>query len=544
MSAGLGRFCSPLVAGWLVAVLPASSDAQPAVASPPMATPPSATPTPAEQSRVLVRRVRIVGNTVLPEDVIDAVTAPFLGRELDFNDLEELRYRLTQAFIDRAYINSGAALPDQTVEDGVVTFRIVEGRLTGIDVVGTDWLSPGYVRNRLDPGPGSPLNLADTEQKIQLLLQDPNISKINAELVPGVAPGEARLHANVTESKMYSLSASIANDEPPNVGSVLGELNGVVRDISGWGDALNLRYGRTTGVNEGGVSWSIPVTATDTTVTIKWDYNGAGVISNQFSGLDISSTTTTYGIAVSQPIYHTPERALTLSLALDDRASDTFLLGEPFSFSPGYVDGHARATVLRLLVDWIDRQPTHVFALRSTVSHGLPIFGATNSAQQPNADFTSWLGQTQYVQAFGKTQLVLRGNWQLSTAPLFPFEQIALGGGTTIRGYPVNTLVSDNGVWFSLEGRIPILRMPVPSLAVDDAVLRVAPFFDYGSGWNTDRPTFGPSTLSSIGIGLLLDIGDNLSAQLYYGHGLRQIQGLGNSLQEDGIYFRLTKSLF
>jgi hemolysin activation/secretion protein len=164
--------------------------------------------------------------------------------------------------------------------------------------------------------------------------------------------------------------------------------------------------------------------------------------------------------------------------------------------------------------------------------------------QQPNADFTSWLGQTQYVQAVGTTQLIMRGNWQLSTAPLFPFEQIALGGGTTIRGYPVNTLVSDNGVWFSLEGRIPIARIPVRSVAVDDAVLRVAPFFDYGSGWNTDRPTVGPSTLSSIGIGLLLDIGDNLSAQLYYGHGLRRIQGLGNSLQEDGIYFRVAKSLF
>jgi hemolysin activation/secretion protein len=527
----------------LVTAFPTPGGAEPAVISPSVSAPPVVSIL-SEPARVLVRRVRIIGNTVLPEDVISSITAPFLGRELDFNDLEAMRYRLTQAYVDRGYINSGAVLPDQTVEDGVVTFRIVEGRLTGIDVTGTDWLSPGYVRNRLERGTGPPLNLAAMEQKIQLLLQDPNIAQINAELVPGVAPGEARLRTNVTESKMYSLVASIANDEPPNVGSVLGELNGVVRDISGWGDALTLRYGRTAGVNEGGFSWSIPVTAADTTVAVKWDYNGAGVISDAFSGLNISSTTTTYGIAVIQPVYRTPERALTLSIALDNRASDTFLLGEPFSFSPGYVDGHARATILRWSVDWVDRKAEQALALRSTVSHGLPVFGATNSAQQPNADFTSWLGQAQYVQAFGTTQIVTRGTLQLSTAPLFPFEQIALGGPTTIRGYPVNTVVSDNGALFSLEARIPILRMPLPSLAADDAVLRLAPFFDYGSGWNTHRPTFGPGTLSSLGIGLLFDVGDNLSAQLYYGHGLRRLQGLGNSLQEDGIYFRVAKSLF
>ena len=526
-----------LLAGWLVAVLPVSAYAEPA------ATPSTSSPNTA-QPRVLVRRIQIIGNTVLPEDVINAIIVPYLVRALDFNDIEELRNLLTRAYVDRGYINTGVVLPDQTVQDGVLIYRVIKGRLTGTDVAGTRHLSPGYVRDRLERGVGSPLNLGTVERNIQLLLQDPNIAQINAELVPDAAPGEARLRANTTESKRYALTASISNDEPPSVGSVLGELNGVVRDLSGWGDALALRYGRTAGVNEGGVSWSVPVTAVDTAVAIKWDYNGAGVISDNFSGLNISSTTITYGIAVSQPIYRTPEQALTLSIALDDRASDTFLLGQPYSFSPGYVDGHARATIVRFSADWTDRTPESALALRSTLSRGLPIFGATDSDQQPNVHFTSWLAQAQYVHALGITQIVTRGDLQLTTAPLFPFEQIALGGPATLRGYPVNTLVSDNGVVFSLEDRIPVLRFPLPALTVDEAVVRVAPFFDYGSGWNKSRPTSGPSALSSVGIGVLCDIGDSLSAQIYYGHGLRRIQGLGHSLQEDGVYFRLTKSVF
>ena len=97
-----------LLAGWLVAVLPVSAYAEPA------ATPSTSSPNTA-QPRVLVRRIQIIGNTVLPEDVINAIIVPYLVRALDFNDIEELRNLLTRAYVDRGYINTGVVLPDQTV---------------------------------------------------------------------------------------------------------------------------------------------------------------------------------------------------------------------------------------------------------------------------------------------------------------------------------------------------------------------------------------------------------------------------------------------
>jgi hemolysin activation/secretion protein len=438
-------------------------------------------------------------------------------------------------------------LPDQRIENGVVIYRVVEGRLTDIEVTGTDWLRPGYVRDRLARAAGPPVNVEAVERRVELLLQDPAIARMNVELVPGAAPGEARLLARVTEKKPYSLVATIANDEPPTVGSVRGELAGVLRSLTGWGDTLALRYGRTAGVNQGGVAWAVPVTAADTTVAVRWDYDGAAVVSETFSGLDIRSTTTTYGVAVSQPVYRTPRQALTLSLGFDSRSNDTTLLGEPFSFSPGFVNGHARASILRFSQEWLDRRADQVLALRSTFSRGLGLLGATHSGQQPDANFTVWLGQAQYVHTvFGDSQIIARTDVQLSRDPLFPFEQIAIGGAGTVRGYRENTLVRDSGVIASLEGRIPVAKLPLPAISTgdNDGTLQLAPFVDYGTGWNKRSPTPRPRDLSSVGVGLRWEVSDRLSMQLYYGYALRHIHVTGRDLQDNGIHFRLVARAF
>ena len=56
------------------------------------------------------------------------------GREVSAADLETLRDRLTLAYVQRGYVNSGVVLPDQAIDDGLVTFQAVEGRLSEIIV--------------------------------------------------------------------------------------------------------------------------------------------------------------------------------------------------------------------------------------------------------------------------------------------------------------------------------------------------------------------------------------------------------------------------
>jgi hemolysin activation/secretion protein len=79
--------------------------------------------------RFVLRDVNIIGNTVLDEAAIRGVVDPYLGKPVTTGDLEEIRRLFTLLYINRGYINSGAIIPDQSVANGVVAFRFVEGRV-------------------------------------------------------------------------------------------------------------------------------------------------------------------------------------------------------------------------------------------------------------------------------------------------------------------------------------------------------------------------------------------------------------------------------
>src|SRR6516162_4574215 len=120
-----------------------------------------ATPPLKQGPRFVLRDVNIVGNTVLNPAAIHDVVAPYLGKSVTTGDLEEIRRQLTLLYINSGYINSGAVIPDQNVVNGVVTFRFVEGRVTDIDVSGTDHFDPEFFRSRLARGIEPPFNVGN-----------------------------------------------------------------------------------------------------------------------------------------------------------------------------------------------------------------------------------------------------------------------------------------------------------------------------------------------------------------------------------------------
>ncbi|HEY1299857.1 MAG TPA: POTRA domain-containing protein, partial [Stellaceae bacterium] len=127
---------------------------QPGAPPPPSLAVPAPTAAPAAPTtkagpRFVLRDVKITGNTVLDPAAIRAIVAPYLGKPVGSDDLEEIRRKFTRLYIDRGYVNSGAVLPDQNVAGGIVTYRFVEGRASEIDITGTDHFKPEYFRSRL-----------------------------------------------------------------------------------------------------------------------------------------------------------------------------------------------------------------------------------------------------------------------------------------------------------------------------------------------------------------------------------------------------------
>ncbi|HEV2302014.1 MAG TPA: ShlB/FhaC/HecB family hemolysin secretion/activation protein [Stellaceae bacterium] len=502
----------------------------------------------------VLRGVKIVGNTVIDAKSIDAVVAPYVGKPVSAADLEEIRRRFTLLFIKRGFINSGAVIPNQKVENGIVAFNFVEGRITGIEVEGTKHFSPEFFRARLErAGSQVPFNVADMEREQQILLEDPLIRRLNLELLPGLEPGEAHLDAKVLEGSPYSLGLSIADDQSPTVGEVRGELHGAVANLLGYGDILAAEYGRSQGIDDGYVAYSVPILPDDTRVSLRYDRNGTLVIAPTISPLNITSEYSSIAAGISRPFYRTETQNLTLGLDLERRRAQSFIFGNiPFSFAAGAVNGNTNVTALRFYQAWLDRDANHAFAARSTMSFGLPIVGATEPPSgaamppgTPSGTFFSWLGQTQYVRRIFKDwEAVVRGDLQLTADPLFPIEQFALGGLGTVRGYRTYLTVTDDALLASGELRIPIAKLRIPRLARADAdgTLQLVPFYDYGRGWNVGRATPYPPDISSVGLGLRWLVGSGITAEFYYAKGLRKVS-VGTSLEDRGILFRVSADI-
>jgi hemolysin activation/secretion protein len=144
-----------------------------------------------------VKGFEFEGNTVFPTADLQQLAAPYAGRKNSCGELEQLRQKLTLYYVERGYINSGALLPDDFYRNGIVHFRIVEGRLKQIRAKGLGGLRESYLKQRLGQG-DEPLNVNELQERFQLLLTDPLFSKINARLQPGAEPGEAILDVDVT----------------------------------------------------------------------------------------------------------------------------------------------------------------------------------------------------------------------------------------------------------------------------------------------------------------------------------------------------------
>jgi hypothetical protein len=131
---------------------------------PPMAgaqVPPSETPEPSlpplrpprqpdtdlsPRLRIFVQQINVVGSTAFPPEVIARVTAPYEKRYLTQEDLQALRVELTKLYTDQGYVNSGVILPDQTIRDGQVTYQVIEGGITALNISGNRWFREAYLR--------------------------------------------------------------------------------------------------------------------------------------------------------------------------------------------------------------------------------------------------------------------------------------------------------------------------------------------------------------------------------------------------------------
>ena len=525
---------------------------------PPVELDPAPTPTSPGLSEIpgsiTVKKFKFIGNTAFSDAELRATVQEFTNRPISFAELLQAEEKIKNKYTagcqgntkQPCYINSGAFIPaNQTfTQDGaVVKIQVIEGGIENIEITGLGKLKSGYIRSRLQRGISQPLERERLLEQLQILQLDPLIQNISAELAAGTRPEKSVLEVTVTEADPFFVELFTDNARAPSVGSWRRGLRITERNLFGFGDRIFGEYVNTDGSNAVDFSYSVPITARNTTVNIRGGVTSTEVVEEPFDRADIEGDSFNFEFGVRQPVYRTPTTEIAVGLSGTRQESSTEVMGQNFDLSPGAdANGETRISALRFSQEYTKRTLQDVLALRSQFNVGLDVFDSTvNDDPLPDSRFFAWRGQGQYVRRIGQNSLlVLRSDLQFATTNLVPLEQFSVGGLQSVRGYRQDALLTDNGFFTSAE-----VRLPVYQARSVEGLLSIVPFLDFGVGWN-DNSDDNPeeNVLVGLGLGLQWQMGDTLNARIEYGIPLTDVEDSGNTLQEDGVYFSVNYSPF
>jgi hemolysin activation/secretion protein len=485
-----------------------------------------------------LKEIQFSDNTVFDDQTLTDVVADYIGKKVDTLDLQQMKNLVTKYYITAGYINSGAVIPDQDISKGSLNIQIIEGDLTQVRVQNKGRLNNAYISNRIRLDKQQPFNLYVLQERLYLLQQDPRIARINANLGPGRKRGESILDIAITEEKPYSLKLQLDNHRPPSIGEKQATLMFQHLNISGAGDTLNASIGYTEGLNNGSVRYDWPLTPDDQKLYVSYDKSDSAVVEEDIKALDIDiendSDTTSLGYSI--PFFKSSTESYEVAVQLDKRKSKSTLDGSPLSSSCDDID---RVTALRLIQTWLKFDRDNVYSFRNLVTAGLDALGSTQCPQQPDSRFASWLLQYQWAQQYRQygIQTIFRADLQVAFDKLMSMEQFAVGGAYTVRGYRENQLVRDNGFVTSWE-----IRQRVYQSESAEQMIQIVGFADYGYAWTQQSPR-DSANIYSIGTGLRWQWNKTASAELYWAKPLEDIDNPDDSLQDDGIHFKLVAYL-
>lgn len=462
----------------------------------------------------ILKDVVLEDASVYPTSEIKYLYDKKIGTKISLADVYSIAANLTAKYRADGYILTQVVVPPQTIGDGTVRLRVVEGRLNDIRVDGTGALGSNadiinqYVAQLKSKGVLKNANL----EKTLLLIND--LPGVTARSV--LSPSKSVVGASdltiLVERKKIDGSVQVDNFGSRYLGmwEILGGFN--LNSIFGQNERITAQMAyapSNQGVEPellyGSLSAALPVGAYGTTLeaNIGKSYTNPGAGLEDF---DVLGKSYSNGIKVNQPFIRTRELNLSSSLGLDRRSTETKSNVDTFK--------NDDITSLRLggHVDYVDT----LFSAAITnanieLSRGLSILGASKKG---DSDLSRAAGNPEYTKITADISrlerltndfsLMVATKGQLSSSALLSAEEFGIGGANGIgRGYDPSELVGEDGVAGSVE-----LRWASPYKVSWLDNYSVYGFYDIGKVWNDDATTSSQKeqSLASTGLGMRANI--------------------------------------
>ncbi|MFH1044771.1 MAG: ShlB/FhaC/HecB family hemolysin secretion/activation protein [Pseudomonadota bacterium] len=481
-------------------VLPEAQPARPAM---------SASPT----LRVTVTAFRVSGNTAIAEAELLAAVQEFVGKDLDFEGLNEAASRIQRLYRKRGYFLAVSYLPQQEIQNGVVEIVVLEGTIGNVvlEIPEHARLRESLPRGILDAylKPGSLITETGLERPL-LLINDLAGVSVTSTLGPSErAVGAADLKVKLAEEPRVNGYVDADNGGNRFTGEFRVGVNLNATNLAGYGDLLSFRtFISDENMKFGRVAYVVPVGYYGTRVGLSYtafDYK----LAKDFAALEAHGKGEVATLYALHPFVRTRNANFLVQGAfetknlkdyidstqsIEERKIESGKLGAIGDFRDGLLSGGLNSYSLTYTAGKLALSPTGVLLADQTAGTGLFTDGR----------FSKTNGDYRRLQRISKDwNLLVSFSGQVASKNLASAEKFSLGGPNGVRAYPVGEGTGDSGYLFSAE-----LRYLVPKFKVLRGDVTLSAFYDQGDVKSNEEPLLTNAAnmrgLAGYGLGLAL----------------------------------------
>jgi hemolysin activation/secretion protein len=457
-----------------------------------------------------LHHLQIVGNSIFSQADFKPLVDVFLASSRSTKDVQSLIHQIDRKYYEKGYLTSKTFFESAT--NHTLVLRVVEGRVSHIEVDGNRFKKDKRILQDLKVQSGDILNLKELQETVESINSSQDLYKVKARLSAGKEAGESVLTYEVEERLPFKLSVFSDNRGRPLIGQTRWGTEFEYADPLGKGDKLTLGYTGARGTTIAESAYTIPINNKGTSVGVAYSF--AYVHVQNRKGPDrLTGTAHNYSLFLNQNVEQV--KGLSLSTGLN--------LRKITSFDNGVQSGESDVTSATAGFNWDGSDKVGRSNLNGTVTAGGAMWGGDNTFMKYE------LAGTRIFNLPKNQYLVFNGYSMLSSGPLPGFEQMQIGGSSSVRGFTEGLLFGDKGFTVNAEYRYPIwgLAKIAPKLAenlqgvlfVDASQVVVA---KNTSGRLAGASNRGNTTLVGTGAGLRLAINDTLEGFVDFGVGLTE----------------------
>lgn len=414
------------------------------------------TPPAADHSGSVVRvnAFRFEGQSLLSPQTLQAALAGFVERDLSLTQLQEAAWVIVQTYRNAGWLVH-VVVPQQEIEDGVVTLRVIEARLGQVRIDMPEGKLPSErIRAMADAQlmVGQTINLQQVERLLLLLDDLPGVVA-TASFLEGVQPGSTDVLITLGEDKAIDANFSLDNFGAISTGVIRISTSVSFNNAAGWGDTLQLQGVDTDGSRYGRAAYTLPLGLQGLRAGLHAS-DMRYILVGSFAALQASGSAQSWGLNITAPLIRQPTSNLSAQFGIDRKRFDNQALANTEATATTTVS-HYRLDVLRasLMGNWLDQwlnPAQNTASLQSSWGKvdltGSPNAGADANAAKTSGAFSKLNASFNREQSLrGQTSAYLQAGAQWSNRNLDSSEKIYLGGASGVRAYPSNEAGGSTG---------------------------------------------------------------------------------------------------